>query len=172
MNYSQTFQIKRYIFVILIRFPAVAWIQGCFYWLSNPVCSGVMVDQRFVGAGVSQYVKFLRLHLLALSRDLDPCCVLCSLDRNFPLCLKRSLHRQRNSSFTHKHAGSITWIAFKCDLRKICWSAISFEKGSEQSKTRTPLPSWQFIRLHTKRARFALIVIQGTGRNMSVNSFG
>jgi len=40
---------QRYIFVILVRFFAVSWIQGCFHWLSIPLCSGVMADQRFTG---------------------------------------------------------------------------------------------------------------------------
>jgi len=28
---------QRYVFVFLIRFRAVSWIQGCFHWLSSPI---------------------------------------------------------------------------------------------------------------------------------------
>jgi len=38
---------QSYVFVILIRFLAVSWIQGCFYWFSSPIGSGVMTDQMF-----------------------------------------------------------------------------------------------------------------------------
>ena len=36
MDFSQRFQTQKYVFVILIRFLAVSWIQGCFHWLSSP----------------------------------------------------------------------------------------------------------------------------------------
>jgi len=37
------------VFIIHIRFLAVSWIQGCFHWLSSPICSGVMADQSLTG---------------------------------------------------------------------------------------------------------------------------
>ena len=36
-------------FSILIRFPAVSWIERCFHHLSRPIRSGVMADQMFTG---------------------------------------------------------------------------------------------------------------------------
>jgi len=54
MDFSQRFKTQKYVFVILIRFLAVSWIQGCFHWLSNPIRSGVMADQRFSGQWHSQ----------------------------------------------------------------------------------------------------------------------
>ena len=47
MDSYQKFQTQRYVFVILIRFLAVSWIQECFHWLSSSIHSGVMADQRF-----------------------------------------------------------------------------------------------------------------------------
>jgi len=47
MDISQKFQTQRHVLVILIRFLAVSWIQGCLHWLSSPIRSGVMADQRF-----------------------------------------------------------------------------------------------------------------------------
>jgi len=40
---------KMYIVVMLSWFLAVSCIQGCFYWLSSPIRSGVTADQRFTG---------------------------------------------------------------------------------------------------------------------------
>ena len=43
---SETSNVKG-CFCILSRFYAAFWIQGCFHWLSSPIRSGVMADQRF-----------------------------------------------------------------------------------------------------------------------------
>ena len=56
MDFSQKFQMQWYLFVILIWFLTVSCIQWCFHWLSNPIRSGVMADQRFTG-GVARSLE-------------------------------------------------------------------------------------------------------------------
>jgi len=64
MDFSQKFQMYKYIFVKFIEFLAVSRIQECFHWLSSLIYSGVMADQRFAGHCSSQYrrkrVKFVK----------------------------------------------------------------------------------------------------------------
>jgi len=60
--------------VILIRFLAVSWIQGCFHWLSSPEIWLIknLLATILVGAGVKGFQRHLALVCLKRIVEIDP----------------------------------------------------------------------------------------------------